>query len=52
MARKVTAKELSRNPKAREKMKAETDQLEQKGVWDLSGVRSWREVADEASASG
>ena len=44
--------EVSRNPEVQKKMRAESDQLEQNGVCDLRGVRSWREVADEAAASG
>ena len=52
VSRKVNAKELARNPKAREKMRDEYSKLTDDGVWDLSGVRGWRDVAAEAKKAG
>ena len=52
VARKISAKEVARTPKAKDKMDSEWGTLGKNGVWDLSGVRSWREVAEEAAAKG
>ena len=52
VARKVPASEIAKNSVARDKMRDEHNKLTDHGVWDLSGVRSWSDVAAEAKRKG
>ena len=52
VSRKVSAKEIARNPDAQNKMQDASSKLTDHGVWDLSGVRSWADVAADAKKTG
>ena len=52
VARPVRPAELKSNKNAQAKMQEEIDKLVKRDVWDLSGVRSWRDVATEARSKG
>ena len=52
IARPVRPAELKGNKNAQAKMQEEIDKLVKRDVWDLSGVRSWKDVASEARAKG
>ena len=52
VARAVKKAEVNAQPDAKNAMWTEYSRLQGAGTWDLKGVRSWKEVAAEARASG
>ena len=52
VARPVRPAELKGNKGAQAKMQEEIDKLVKRGVWNVSGVRSWKDVASEARSKG
>ena len=52
VARQLGKKEILENIKAQAAMKLEWDGLRKAGVWDMSSVRSWKDVAREARDNG
>ena len=52
VARSVKKAEIATQPDAQNAMWTEYSRLEGAGTWNLKGVRPWKEVANEARASG
>ena len=52
VARSVTRQETSSQREASRPLKVEAATLAQRGAWDPSGVREWRQVADEVRNAG
>ena len=52
VARPVSKKEIASTPECQIAQHKEWTRLKQKGVFDLSSVRNWKDVAREANAAG